>query len=227
MDHPRGAGFGPDLVGLPDHLGGGAVLADVGRVDAGPQMAASDILRGPPRQQLGEALLGLALGPVELRGEVIGHALTDPLPGIGVEHLVLIHALDAFGKARFPDTEGADAELHPGLFAMHRGIHRPHQAVDVLAPPVRSTQLAAGALVGAPTAVVGKRHGRPQGRFVGIRVEIVVDVDPIEVVAMDHVGHHLEGLVTRLGEAGIEPEELAIGHHQIGSSAADVLAGDR
>ena len=148
--------FGADLVGLPHDFRGRAIFADIGRVDAGPEMAVTDVLGGPPCQKSTEALFGLPFRPVELGGEVVGHALADPLARVGVKHFVLVEALDAFGKSRPPNTKGADAELDPRLLPMHRGVHGTHQGVDVLPAPIGSAEFSSGPLIGAPTAVIGE-----------------------------------------------------------------------
>lgn len=66
VDHARRMSFGADLVGLPHDFRGRAIFADIGRVDAGPEVAVTDVLGGPPCQKSAEALFSLPFRPVEL-----------------------------------------------------------------------------------------------------------------------------------------------------------------
>src|SRR5436305_1740495 len=116
---------------------------------------------------------------------------------------------------RPPDAEGADADLHRGALLLDLGVERLHEAVDVVAPPVGALQ--SGRLTEfLPGRVVGK--GRA---FYRIRIEIIVDMHAIDGIAAHHVEHRVEGVLPRLGEAGIDPEQGSITPYPLRVSVAE------
>ncbi len=95
------------------------------------------------------------------------------------------------------------------------------KAVHVLAPPVVAPERLAGGL--RPGVRVGVGELDPPAVPVdGVRVEVVVEVDPVDVVAADDVEDHVERVVGGVGLAGVEPHVVAVGPDEVGPLARDV-----
>ena len=211
-----------DFVAAP---GTRAAFADLVRVVAGPEMALQGVLLHPPSQQLLVTLAFLVDGPVELGCEVVHPAGLQPLPRIGIQFFEGIEPLHVFGIARPPDAEGTDTELHPGLGAGHGTPERVDEQVDILPPPVVARERTTLGSVALPAAIVGKGDGLAAAAL-GIGIEVVVEVDAIDVIALHDVEHHADGALAYGGLAGIHPQRLAVALHQLRALPAEVVASE-
>ncbi len=184
-------------------------------------MAPHRVLRQPPVQQGVERLPRGADGPVELRGEVIHPAALQPEARVGVELVPGVEPRHAGGEPRAPDPKRRNADAHPRLALLDLAVHPLHEAVDVLAAPVAAGQRPAAARVAGIGRVVGKDEGAVAVR---IRIEEVVDVEGVDVVALHHVVHDGDGVVLHVLLAGIEPEADAVAGDAVARDAPEVGA---
>ena len=103
-------------------------------------------------------------------------------------------------------------------------MHLADEAVHVLPPPVAAVH--APSVTGISQII---RNGQP---FFGIRIEIVVDVYAVHVVAQQNVRHHVADIVAVLGYAGIHNQhaaifEIAVGMQEIGMCLGQLLRAFR
>ena len=206
-------------------LGG---IVDPARVQTWPHVAAIRILRQPVVEQHAKRLRRLRHRPVQLRRQVIEPALGQPQFRIRIQFIVLAEADDA-GRAAVgtADTERADTEAHPALFAVDAGIQGFDQLVDVLAAPGRAVQLATGQQILLPGRLIGKRQfalgatiARVQrgrlgsrtgaGRVDRVRIKVIVDVHAIDIVAAHHVQYHVRRVLRGGGIARVHPQVAAV-----------------
>src|SRR5690606_19876616 len=96
-------------------------------------------------------------------------------------------ALDGGGVAGAPDAEGADAEAASGVDGGDLVMETLDEGVDVVAAPVGAFEGAAGRAVLGPTGVVVEGDLVPRVVGLGVRIEVVVEVDAVDVVAADDV----------------------------------------
>ena len=96
---------------------------------------------------------------------------------------------------------------------MHAAVEPLDQLVDVGAAPVGTGQRAAVCAVALPARLVGKVQLAAVG-LDRVRIEIVVDVDGVDVVAAQHVDHDREHVLGGGRLAGVDPVQVAIAPHQ-------------
>ena len=161
----------------------------------------------PPGDELGVVGHREPEVPVHLRHDVVDPLLLDPAAGVGRDRVVGLESVgvrpERIGGLVAPDAERADAELHPRLDGLDPYAHLLDQAVDVVAPPV-----GLGGETGAEPGVRGVVGEVLTGRRV--RVEVVVEVHAVHVVAADDVEDHLEAVGAGIGLARVEPELVAV-----------------
>ncbi len=125
------------------------------------------------------------------------------------------------------DAERADAEQDGPLFPLDPLINPLDEPVDARASPVTAVELPPGRLVLPPARVVreGELSFLPWrvGGEDRIRVEVIVEMDAVDVVAPEDVKDDLQGALRGLRLARIEPEHLAVALHEIGARLADVI----
>ena len=117
--------------------------------------------------------------------------------------------------ARPPDAERTHAHEHVRLLPLHLRPEPLHEPVDIAASPGRPVGDTAGSHVAGVALVVG------EGNLATVlphrvRIEVVVDVHAVDVVAGDHVADDIEESIGRSGLARIEPEQPSVAAHRIG-----------
>ena len=176
------------------------MLHNVADILAEVHVASLGVLVPPVGEGQRRGALMLEL-PVQLRQLVVYPALLRPQQHVGVEVVVVLQAvgLAAAGVAFLvaPDAEGADAEAYPGLFGRGDfGVYLLDEQVDVVAAPVGLLH---------PVAVFGKRLLVGEvGAAGGVGVEVVVEVDAVDIVAVDDVHHHVLDELAVLGQTRVE-----------------------
>ena len=194
---------------------------------ARPHVAPHHVLANPPVEQRRVCLLTLGRGPVQLWCEVVHPSLAQPLPRIGVQLLVRIEAAHLCWIAGTPDAEWTDAEAYPRLGLVHAFVERLNQQIDIAATPVGTPECSALAPVAFPAAVIGKRNGAAATIVFRIRIEVVVDVHTIHVVALHHVEHHAHGARANRRFTGIHPQIAGVRFYERRMCARNVGARQR
>lgn len=80
----------------------------------------------------------------------------------------------------------------PAWRLVHRGVYRLHKLIDIVAPPVRERQIAAGRLI-----------GRGIVKLCG-RIKIIVELDAVHGVFADNLRHAVTDELANLCDAGVE-----------------------
>ena len=136
---------------------------------------------------------------------------------MGKKLVVLTKAQNADRSQVGPtNAKGADAKAHPGFDLVDADIQALHQGVYIVTPPIVSRQEAAARYIALPVALVWKlqfgfgvialRHR--------IGIEIVVQVDTIYVVALEHIQHHGHTVRRRRRLTRVHPQ-LEIGRAHV------------
>src|SRR5688500_5046574 len=124
---------------------------------------------------------------------------------------------------RTPGSKRTDSEFHPRLDRLDSDVNLVDQAVDVLTAPVIPSQPSTGIAVPAVTRGVWEVDCIPALVSFLVWIEIVVDVNAIDVVALDDVEHDLGGAPPNRRLPRIHPEVPAIPLHELRISPADVV----
>src|ERR1035437_2447480 len=178
-------------------------------IQARPQVPLARVLCGPPPQEQVVAAL-LIHAPVELRREIVHPSVREPLSRIRVQRGVRIEPRrDRFRVSRAPELERRDPELHPRLQLRDLPVQRLNELIDVAPSPVVARELATAFPVCLPAPIVGKIRGSVRAAF-RIRIEVVVEMNAIDIVALHHVEHHAQRLRAHRRLAGIHPELRAV-----------------
>ncbi len=196
---------------------------DAAREVARPHMPVVRVLADPPFQQHWITLPLTIDRPVELGREVIDPAFVQPEARVCIDFLIRIKASDLLRKARPPDAEWADTHLHVTLLRFDLLIHRLDETVHVVAPPIVDV---AGLAFSHGTSVGSAVRKLDQVAVLvalAVRVEVVIDVHAIEVVASHHVQHDIQAVPSRFGQARIEPEVCAILDDKLRTANAHVI----
>src|SRR5674476_1191191 len=209
-----------ELVGSPQS----GACRGAARVVSRPDVAPVHVLAEPPAKQHRIALRRLRDGPVELRCEVIDPPLAQPLPGVAVELLVGIEAFDLLGISRSPDAERTDAHLHPRFDRLRALVYLLDQRVYAVPAPVVARKPATLLCICGVARRIGERNCDAVLSDLGVRIEVVVDVDAIHVVTLHDVEHYAQRLPNYRGIAWIHPLVLAIGAHELWMRDADMRA---
>ena len=143
--------------------------------------------------------------PVELRGEVVDVARSGPGRSIGVELMVAgkavgtapaavrsIREIPVYAERRYSET-------HPGLFFLDGGIHLMDECRGIVPAPVLLAPESLRLPVFSECVVVGEFPAVNR-----IRIEIIVEMDAVHVVARHDIAHHTHDMLARSGFARIE-----------------------
>lgn len=151
-------------------------------------------------------MFGGLIWPVELGGEVIDPAFGEPEAGVGAEVFVAIEAcLDAAGDAGAPNAEGADADAHPRFALFDVLVEAGNKAID-------------------PVAAFGGRFAAAHDFSVlRVGVKIIVEVNAVDVVAVDDVEDDVEDFLLSNFAGGIDPGQGAELDHEFGILAGNML----
>ena len=113
---------------------------------------------------------------------------------------------------------------------MHTAVHLLDEVVHIAPPPLVTLGLAAAHACG-PVALEAVFIGEGQIATIStldrIGIEVVVDVHTVQVIALHHVGDHLQAVLLHLGLAGVEPHHVAITVHPGRVAARHVLRMQR
>ncbi len=108
-----------------------------------------------------------------------------------------------------PNPEGADSEFHIRLLFFDLGRQLANKGVDVISAPV-SNIIEAILAVRLVCLLIWKIT------FVsGIRVEIIVELDSIDIVLRYNLHHAVNNVLLRFRDAGIEQKPSSVGDHPI------------
>ena len=156
--------------------------------------------------------------PIELRHHIVDPSQLGPLEHVGIQGVVALQCV-GLAAARVagdvsPHAKRTDAEAHPRLFVDNHLVQSFNEQVDVTAAPVAAVH---AATIAGIAFVVGK--------FVlsGVRVEIVVHVYGINVVAAHNVAHHIADEFAALGQTRFEVGLTAVAHEPLRVLVIDVV----
>src|SRR5262245_32817801 len=119
-------------------------------------MSPTRILREPPVVERAETILRSGDLPIQLRGEVIDPAFSQPTSRIGVDLVIRVEAGDPPRRTRTPNPERTHTDEDRGFDPFHLAVHRLDERVDIRAAPRVAITPTARASVFAPGGVVGK-----------------------------------------------------------------------
>src|SRR5262245_27581250 len=122
-----------------------------------------------------------------------------------MEHGVLVESLDPRWIIRPPNSEGPDADFDPRLDLVNGRIQRLNELIHVFASPFTPVEIAASASVAVVAFVVWKRQVHPVLAPGWVRVEIVVEVDSIDVIAAHDIEHDALNVIAGVRNSGVEP----------------------
>ena len=159
---------------------------------------AADLMAPPVGERL-EIRRRIADLPINLRADVINPAVFDPRHRIRIRRGIVLKAVcstagERIGAPIAPNARRADAKAAARLHGVlvHRGVYRLHKLIDIVAPPVRERQIAAGRLI-----------GRGIVKLCG-RIKIIVELDAVHGVFADNLRHAVTDELANLCDAGVE-----------------------
>ena len=150
--------------------------------------------------------------PIQLRYIVVHPSLVHPEKDIGIEIIVVLQAIGitTVGIVLLVtvDAERRNAELHPRLVLVDGVAELTDEEVHVIAAPVAFVGESPG--ITTEQLVVG--NGLTGSR---IRIEVIVDMQPIHIITTHDVAHHMTDEVTALGNGGIQDILIIILEHPL------------
>ena len=205
---------------------GGRARAHARGVQPGPQVPLERVLRGPPPQE--QAVAALLVHPaVQLRREIVHPAVREPLSRIRIQRGVRVESRgDRLRIPRPPELERRDPELHPRFQLPYLRVQLLDELVDVRPPPVVARELSAVPPVCLPASLVGKIRG-PVRATLRVRIEIVVEMHAVDVVALHHVEHHAQRLRAHRRLSRVHPELRPVFLHELRVPAREVRRRER
>ncbi|KGC52790.1 hypothetical protein DO65_4945 [Burkholderia pseudomallei] len=180
---------------------------------------------GPPRHDL--VVIGgrEAPRPVRLRNDIVDPALAHPAARVRVKVVVGLHRSRRpralrIGRRIAPDRERRDPELHPRFRGLDALSERFDETIDVVATPVgerRETR----AVLRISRGVV-ERRARDR-----VRVEIIVEMHGVDIVAGDRVHDRVDDERARGGHAGVVIQLAAVADHPVRMRARRMRGDER
>jgi len=186
-------------------------------------MPAPRILLDPPLQQHGVAQILTEGWPIQLRCEVVRPSIQEPLSRVAVKLRIGIKASNLRGVPRTPNSERTDSKFHPRLCRFDSDVHLVNQAVDICPAPIIPRKSTAGSAILPPAVRVRELDGSSAAVFLLVGIEVVIDVNPIDVIPLDDVEHHGDGLVANSRLSRIHPQHASVPLHQLRVRDADVI----
>ena len=157
--------------------------------------------------------------PIQLRYIVVHPSLVHPEKDIGIEIVVVLQAIGITTiRIVLPiavDAERRNAELHPRLVLVDGVAELTDEEVHVIAAPVAFVGESPG--VATEQLVVG--NGLTGSR---IRIEVIVDMQPIHIITAHDVAHHMTDEVTALGNGRIQDILVVVFEHPLRMSDSDM-----
>ena len=180
-------------VGVVVFHGAFHILADIERPLCG-------IVVPPPDERLVVGG-GMSYLPIELRHTIVYPSLLCPEHHVGIEVVVVLQALGAaaggIAAAVAEDTEGRHAELDPGFALMDGLAQLLYEMVHIFAAPVGQASRPA-AIASVLSSIVDYLATDR------IRIEIIVDMETVDIIAADDIVDHPADIVAVLRLPRIE-----------------------
>ena len=149
----------------------------------------------------------IAYLPIELGYAIVYPSFISPHQHIGIEVIVVLQTVGAraVGVALLVaiDAEGRHAKLHPRLGLMNSLSQLLDKLVHIVPAPVAKAQRTV--LTGFVPSIIGNRH--PWG---GIRIEVVVNMQSVNIIALHDVFHHLANVVAVLLQGGVQQRQSVV-----------------
>lgn len=164
------------------------------------------VLRVPPVVEILKRLSSRVDRPVELRREIVEPSLVQPLFRVAVKRFVRVHSDDARRVSRAPDSKRRHAEIHVTVVVLDEIVRVANQLVDVFSSPVVAVHFPAVVDVFRESSFIRKSLVVVVRR---IRVEVIVVVESVDVVAIQNVADDSFCVRLDLFRAWIEPDVLA------------------
>ena len=147
--------------------------------------------------------------PVDLRHEIVHPAVVDPKEHVGIKVIVVLQPLClrarqvcAFFEVMV-NAEGRHTKFYPRLHAVNAVAEHLDEGIDIVAPPIVDICNAI-AMRG-----IGLGIGNSQAGY-GIRIEVIVDMQSVHVVAAYDVGGDGTDIFAVFRHAGVEEHEVVV-----------------
>ena len=174
----------------------------------------------PPVYQLVVVSGLVAYLPINLGNTVVYPALVYPQHHVGIQLVVVLQTVGiaAVGVALLVaiDAKGRHAELHPRLRVANGLIELSDKLVDIVAAPV----VAVGKAIGVGLEVGSIGDGDTSD---GIGIEIVVDMQSVDIVALQNVAHHIADIVAVLLQRRVEQRQPVVLEATLGMALYHVV----
>ena len=147
--------------------------------------------------------------PVYLRNIIVDPALACPQQYVGIQVVIVLQSLRLAAQrvAAFVaiDAKGRDTEFHPRLHLTDGLVQLLDECIYIIAAPV--------GLVIKAASVTGKAGiVRKIDSLNRVRIEIVVHVDGIDIVARNDIAHYQTDMTATFGQGRVEVNLVAISH---------------
>ena len=187
------------------------------------QRTGTSILVPPLDQRLVVSSLITYL-PINLGHAIIQPTVVHPQQDIRIEIVVVLRTVGVTTNLRTTlvtiDAKGRDTHLHPGLHAMDSLIELLHKQVHVIATPIVDILDTIRVL----TELLGIGNGDTLHR---IRIEIVVHVDTVHVIARHDVLGHLTDIIAILRNTRIQNQQVVILKTRLRRTLGDMVCSQR
>ena len=161
--------------------------------------------------------------PIYLWHAIVNPPVVHPHQHVGIEVVIVLQSVrltSHLGRTLLVaiDAEGRHTELHPRLHLLDALAHLLDEHVHVVAAPVAfvlESVVVLGELLVVGNLLTGS----------GIRIEIVVDMDSIHVIAAHDVLHHLTDIVAVGGDAWVQDTQAVVREYSFGMGDCDMIVG--
>jgi len=164
-------------------------------------------MRSPPLHQC--LIVGRLMTdfPVNLRNIIINPAFTRPKQNISIQIVIILQAIGITSqRVTFLitiDSERTDSELYPRLHPPNGFVQFLNQHIHITTSPVRLVSKASA--ITGKTCVIGKIDSLNR-----IRIEIVIHVDSVHIIAGHNIRHDFTDIFTTLGKCRVEVQLVSI-----------------
>ena len=151
--------------------------------------------------------------PIQLWHAIVHPTIVDPQKNVGIEIVVVLQSSGIAAHRRISsliaiNTKGRDAKLHPRLYFMDGCRHLLNEQIHVVAPPIAFAESLSVILV--EPIIVKRLSGN------GIRIEVVIDMQSVNVVSRDDILHHITYIISVFLQSRIQDKLAIIGNHSFG-----------
>ena len=176
----------------------------------------------PPPYQLLVVGCAVTYLPVELWHAVVHPTVVHPHQHIGIQVIVVLQTVSVAADGRIlqvaVDAERRHTELHPRLHSHDSVVKLLHKTVHVVAAPVADV----ADTIRVITEKICVWNFLASHR---IRIEIVVDMQSVNIVAAQDVAHHRTDILTVLSHSGIEDYLVVVGKAPLRMLACHMICG--